>query len=240
MIYAVGDLPPKLASSAEPETKQTYVFPASIMGTKVRATTGLAFNVQPSPDETDASALLDTGADTCITPHTVCTELGLPIIPDVRKRVVVLGDDKTVMPVLGTTKYNIRLGKVSSEVEALVIPVTWGAKQHVVLGADWIKKNRVMLGVRNEHGPTVEFTDPSGVIHSHYAKPRNTRTAKHIPRHCRTWLRAATTLPAEALEQYEVRQEVTTVTAGKFALALTKNKKGLDSCRHMRRPSAHR
>ena len=157
------------ASSAGPPTQAAFTFPGSIMGGRVYARTGFKFTVSEGEADTGATtttcnveALADTGADECITTYALVRHLGLRLLPCQRARRVVLGDNASSIPVVGTCEFKLRLGRSETVVQALVIDVAWGSKQHVVLGANWIERNNVMVGVSNNKGPQLQIGGPDG------------------------------------------------------------------------------
>ena len=191
-VYVVGRKTPTSLQESQAEGKpHPYTFSGSILGTKVRARTGKEFHVlsaeqaaqvEAATGDSDALRILaDTGATHCLIPHRLTRQLGIPLIQGSEGRRVILGDNSSAIPVLGTCEFPLKLGKSTTTVQALVIDVEWGSLQHLVLGADWIERHNVLIGVSHNKGPQMHIGGRDGKAgHVVYArKPRHASFSQH-------------------------------------------------------------
>lgn len=155
-----------------------YIFKARAHRTLVRVCTGTAYRVldeahcaafEENPD-LDITVLGDTGATHSLIPLRVARQLDLTIDPRRRGRII-LGDNRSGVPIQGQCEVPLTLGTYKCTVPALVIDVDWDSTQHLVLGSDWIAKHRVMLGAASGKGPQMDIRGPSGTArHTIYAR----------------------------------------------------------------------
>ena len=173
------------------ETPQPYIFNARAHRTRVRVCTGAQYRLLPedqcgavADDPSKASDILvlgDTGATHSLIPLRIAKQLGLEIDHNRRGRVV-LGDQCSGVPILGQCIVPITIGKYHSQALALVIDVNWDDTQHLVLGSDWIRANRAMLGAGSGKGPQMDIRGPQGdEFHTVFARKfRNVRPMREV------------------------------------------------------------
>lgn len=163
-------------------TDDQYIFAVRVKRTQVRVGAGYRAKVlapdeqqryEDDPDKEHALlALGDTGATHTLIAKRTARQLGLGINDTARGRVV-LGDNIATVPIVGTCEIPLNLSGYECVAHAQVVDTDWGDTQHIVLGDDWIRENRAMLGEADGRGPQITIAGPDGTgSHTIYAKSK--------------------------------------------------------------------
>ena len=151
------------ASLSKMSMSQTkYIFKVRLGRVSVRASTNYTSHVLTEDEVNQLHdnfmvmrqklALGDTGASHPLITSITARQIGAYIDITETGRVI-LGDNISPVKLLGSCSFEIKIGTYVSIMKAYVIDADWGAAQHIVIGADWIRENQAMLGERDGKGP---------------------------------------------------------------------------------------